>query len=229
MLVEKAGGTITQIFGDSSDSNISGTISDTFIDIGNGNINYSTDSQNMIVYTWPDNSSANRIVMKVDISAIPTNATILNAELLLYQYDSDGDGTDPMYDTSIHKVINHDPVIPKCTWNTYDGLNEWTGGANGGLLDMTPPVSSMALDQNAGYKSWNITGMVQELVPDPSTNFGLIIEADGSSIKNRFRSFRPSEYSNQDQRPKLVVTYSTGGDQDRPAPPTNLRVISVYP
>lgn len=209
----------TIIFGDISGSNFPGTCQDTYLNTND--INYSNDSEAIKTYTLPTNTAANRIAMKWDLLALPQDA-IIEATLSLYMYGFEKTGGDDNYEITAHKIINHNPVISSCTWNTYDGTNSWTGGANGGEQDMAPVESSTIVDKTAGYKNWDITQMVQEWVDNSSTNFGLILNADTSAASESNRYFRPSENSNQDQRPFLTIKcYAIA---KVPSKPTGLKV-----
>jgi hypothetical protein len=209
----------TKVFGDVSGSDYRGTCQDTFVNAGARSSNYSNDSQSLNTYTWPTNTSANRIVMKWDLSAIPQNATIHEATLSLDVYSASGDES---YEVSAHKIVANNPDISSCTWNTYDGVHSWTGGANGGEQALAPAESTAIVDRTAGYKNCSITQMVQQWVSNPSSNYGLMLDSDSTAASDSNRLFRPTEYSNPDQRPKLTVTYS---DSSKISPPENLRLV----
>jgi len=212
----------TKTFGDISGSDFPGTCQDTYI---KNDINYSDDSEAIRTYTWPTNSAANRIVMKWDLSTLPQDTIIQEATLSLYMYDFEGTGGDDNYEITAHKIINHNPDISSCTWNTYDGSNSWTGGANGGEQDIASAESSTIIDKTSGYKNWAITQMVQEWVDNSSTNFGLMLNSDTTAASDSNRYFRPSENSYQDQRPVLIIKYFGFDIPKVPSAPTGLGVI----
>ena len=214
--------TYREIFGDVPASDHPGTLQDTFNNANPSNQNYSTSTASLSTYTWPTDSVANRVVMKWDLSAIPSNATIHSAALHLYMYEHE-ESADDTYDVSVHKIVNRNPVIAACTWNTYDGVNAWTGGADGGAQDMATAEDAKSIDKTYGYKTWTVTNMVQDWVRNPSSNLGMILDSDSSAPKNHYRHFRPTEYGNSDQRPKLTVIYSESSLQI--SPPENLRVV----
>jgi hypothetical protein len=209
----------TKVFGDVSGSDYRGTCQDTFVNAGARSSNYSNDSQTLNTYTWPTNTSANRVVMKWDLSAIPQNATIHEATLSLDMYSAHGDES---YEVSAHRIVTNNPNISSCTWNTYDGTHSWTGGTNGGEQDLAPAESTAIVDRTVGYKNCSITQMVQQWVSNPSSNYGLMLDSDSTAASDSNRLFRPTEYSNPDQRPKLTVTYS---DSSKISPPENLRLV----
>ena len=208
----------TIVLGDAFGSDYPGTCQDTYINAGTRSSNYSN-SQTLNTYTWPTNTSANRVVMKWDLSAIPQNVTIHEAILSLNMYSASGDES---YEVSAHKIVTNNPNISACTWNTYDGTHSWTGGANGGEQDLAPAESTAIVDNTPGYKNCSIALMVQQWVSNPSSNYGLMLDSDLTAASDSNRFFRPTEYSNPDQRPKLTVTYS---DSSQITPPANLRVV----
>jgi hypothetical protein len=120
----------TAVFGNVPGAHYPNTIQDTYINVNA--TNYSTDPA-LRTYTWPANTAANRTIIKWDLSAIPAGATIQSATLDLYMY---GSGGDAIYEISAHKIVNHNPLISACNWNTYDGVNSWTGGSNGGAQQL---------------------------------------------------------------------------------------------
>jgi hypothetical protein len=197
----------TATFGDVSGADYPGTCQDTYINSGQPAVNSATDSD-IRTYTWPDNTAANRIIIKWDLSAIPPGATIQSATLSLYMYGTEGSGGDDNYDILVHRILNHNPSISACTWNTFDGVKAWSGGADGGGADLAQAESTIAVGKTAGYKTWSITQMLQDWVNNPATNFGLALSPDGSAASDSNRYFRSTEYSEPDQRPKLTVTYS---------------------
>ncbi|MHC4740104.1 MAG: right-handed parallel beta-helix repeat-containing protein, partial [Planctomycetota bacterium] len=86
-----AGGQVTEEFGDAVDTNYPGTIEDTYTNAGSGgDDNWSTDVT-LNTYTWPADTTANTTIIKWDLSAISTDATVVEATLYLYQVETGGD------------------------------------------------------------------------------------------------------------------------------------------
>ncbi|MHC4395701.1 MAG: DNRLRE domain-containing protein [Planctomycetota bacterium] len=202
---EAAGGSLTKEFGDAVNTDYPGTIEDTFVDSGTGNDNKSTHIT-LNTYTWPADTVANTTIIKWDLTDIPTYATVTQATLYLYQTDSGGDSS---YDVGVHKIINVNPVIATCTWNTYDGTNSWTGGTDGGQGDTanvedTPDVNAT----NSQYKTWSVTNMVADWVSTPSSNYGMLVNSDDVAAVDSHRFFASSDANDSATRPKLIVTYS---------------------
>lgn len=219
--------TYTAVFGDATGCDHPGTIQDTFININSTNSERDT---YLGTYTWPQDKVANAIVMKWDLSAIPSSAQIHNATLYLYLSDMDGGGGDDLYDLSVHKIINYNPVISACTGYTYDGTDWWTpySGLYNNIpmaqADIAQAEDTEFIDKSYGYKAWTVTKMVQDWVSNPASNYGMLINSDPVASSDSNRYFSSTESQNPDQRPKLVITYSVG-----PAPPAPPTGVSITP
>ena len=203
--IYKPQGTImeTKEFGDAVDTNYPGSVADTWCRSGFSD-NYSSDTQ-LNTYTWPTNNIANTIIIKWDLSSIPPNATVTEATLYLYQTGSGGDAA---YENGVHKIINVNPDISTLSWMTYNGVNSWTGGADGGQGDTAAAEDTPAVNStNNQYKSWSVAGMVQDWVSNPSSNFGMLVNSDGVASSDSCRYFASSEVADNTIRPKLIVTY----------------------
>jgi len=213
-----AGQPVTEEFGDAVNTDHPGTVEDTFTNAGSsGGVNYSTNVL-LSVYTWPADTIANTTIIKWDLSAIPTDATVTEATLYLYQTESGGDTS---YDVPVHKIINVNPVISTCTWNTYDGTNSWTAGADGGQGDTAAAEDTQVVDStNNVYKTWSVTNMVQAWVSSASSNYGMLLNSDPVASVDSYRYFASTQDSNTSNRPKLIATYIAGtpGQATNPDP-----------
>ncbi|RJP41174.1 MAG: DNRLRE domain-containing protein [Desulfobacteraceae bacterium] len=202
--------TQTRVFGDTPDADYPGTIQDTFINL-NTDVHYTRTQLN--TYTWPANMSANAILIQFDLSGLPAGAQIQSATLSLYQTEAGGDAS---YDVSVHRVINYNPDLLQANGYTYDGANEWTanGSCYNGIplaqADITPAEDVNSLDQNSGYKQWNVTSMLQQWVNDPAINFGLMLNSDSVASSDSYRFFAASEATDPGQRPRLEIIYNGG-------------------
>jgi hypothetical protein len=200
-----AGASVIEEFGDAAGTDHPGTIEDTWCRANFDN-NYSTTVQ-LNTYTWPANNVANLIIIKWDLSAIPTDATVVDATLYLYQV---GSRYENFYDIPVHKIINVNPVITACTWNTYDGTNSWTAGADGGQGDtaaaeVTQPVNLT----NNKYKIWTVTDMIADWVSTPASNYGMLVNSDDVANVDSYRYFASTEAVDASTRPRLVIAYTT--------------------
>jgi hypothetical protein len=206
-------GTYTDEFGSATSTNHPGTLEDTYINLNTTNCA----SESLLnTYTWPQDQVANAIIMKWDLSAIPSSATIQDATVYLYLSNMDGDGGDELYDLTVHQIVNYDPVISACTGYTYDGTNSWTPNSQCynnipmAQADIASAEDTQSIDKTYGYKSWSVTNMVQSWVSNSASNFGMLVNSDPVASSNSNRYFSSTEASNADQRPKLMVTYTVG-------------------
>ena len=174
--------------------------------------NYSTDTS-LGTYTWPDNQVANAILMRFDLQALPAGAVVEKATLHLALVDSDA-SPDGAYTVTAHKVLGRAPVVARATGYSTDGVSAWTSNAccSGDVplaqADLSPAYDARAIDKAPGYKAWTITRMVQEWRADPATNFGLLLNADVSRLRDRYRYFASAEHPDPALRPFLRIAYS---------------------
>jgi hypothetical protein len=214
--VSNTGGTVppgttnTVSFGNATGSNYLNTVEETFLNINN---DVNAASTTLIAYTWPTNAPSNTILLKWDLSALPANAVIQNATLNLYMT---GSGGDALYAMPAHQIINKLPIVAKCNGNLYDGTNQWTANSvtsNGtplAQLDIAAAVDTPLMDSTLGYKSWNVTDIVKAWVASTGNNRGILLNASNKASANSYRQFASSKLSDPSQRPKLVITYTTG-------------------
>ena len=197
--------------------------SDLFINIDASNNSTSTE---LSTYTWPAGSVANAILMKFDLSGIPSGAVIQSAALNLYLIDSDTNASYPAYNLSLNRIINHNPNLSLATGYTYDGTNPWTANtlAYGGIplaqADISTAYDTEAINKTAGFKGWNATQMVKDWLSAPSANYGLMINSDPAAPADTYRNFASVKNSTVGMRPYMTVTYTyaSGITADTSAP-----------
>jgi hypothetical protein len=174
--------------------------------------NYSS-ATTLTTYTWPDRHVANAILMKFDLSSLPSGALVQDATLTLALTESDATA-DPTYVISAHKIVGKNPVVAAATGYTTNGTAAWTANAccsNNvpmAQADIAPAYTSKAIDKVTGPKSWTITSMVQEWIADPGTNFGVLLNSDVTALADRFRYFASMEHADPALRPSLRVSYT---------------------
>ena len=123
-------------------------------------------------------------------------------------------GGDDLYDLTVHKTIHYNPVISACTGYTYDGTNSWTPNTQCynnvplAQADIAAAEDAKSINKTYGYKSWNVTNMVQDWVSNQGYNYDMLVNSDTIASSNSNRFFSATESSNPGQRPKLVVTYT---------------------
>ena len=154
--------------------------------------------------------------MKFDLSSIPAGATIQSATLNLYLTSADTSTTYQNYNLSLNKIINHNPDLSKATGYTYDGTNSWTANTKCynniplAQADISAAYDTEAVKQTLGFKTWNATQLVTDLIANPAANYGMMINSDPAAPADTFRDFASSKNATKTYQPYLTVTYSTG-------------------
>jgi len=185
-----------------------GRYEDTFVNLGGfADINYSADPL-IRTYTWPENNSANRGLIRWDLSGLPGGVAVTNATLWLYYADDDNGGVSEEYTVWVSKVTGVFPDIGAATWNSFDGVSPWPGGNNGGAEAMGSGGASATIGRTFRWASWDVTDMVREWIGDPGTNSGMIIDSDPTAAKDSNRYFASREYPDPRLRPRLLITYT---------------------
>ena len=187
--------------------------------------NYSAETR-LRTYTWPDNKVANAILMKFNLSSVPPGATVTSATLHLGLLESDS-AADATYSIGAHKVLRKNPVIAGANGQTADGTVQWSPSAccynNIPLAqaDISPAYDVRAVGKAAGPVMWTVTALVREWLADPSSNFGVLLNADATKLRDRYRYFASMEHGDASVRPLLRITLAT-------APPdTTAPTVSV--
>lgn len=205
----ESGDVVTKTFGSAAGADYLGAIQDTFINLNETN---SVASQQLNIYTWPENRVANAIIMKINLSQLPPGAQIESASLQLYATAAGGDS---LYDISAHKIINNNPNLSATTGYTYNGTNSWTANTSSynnipmAQADISAAESINHVDLTLGYKEWDVTEMVRAWQASPASNYGLLLNSDNTASSNSHRFFASSEATDTNQRPRLVVTYTS--------------------
>jgi hypothetical protein len=118
---------------------------------------------------------------------------------------------------SVQKIINHNPDLNAANGFTYDGVNSWTANSvsfNGipmAQADIATPEDVNRLDRHAGYKNWDVTGMVREWVLDAGQNYGLLLNSGAVAGSDSYRAFASSKAADAAIRPFLEITYTEPG------------------
>jgi YD repeat-containing protein len=145
---------------------ITGAVDDCAIIGGTqANVHYCGYTDPTIAMGTHGNGDPRRIFIKFDTSAIPSDATVINADLALNYKTGD-----PRSNMDLHRVT-HDSTSSR-TWNTYDGTNSWTPG---GSIDSTVAATASNPNTTPGWRHWYPTELVQQWVDGRAPNYGTIL------------------------------------------------------
>lgn len=179
---------------------------DTIIYMGNAMNNYGT-----LAYIAVGRSTAwsylRRVLIKFDLSSIPSNAIVSSATLSLYYYS----GTDGVSSTTkIYRQLK-DWVESQASWNNYKTDTAWTeaGGFHADDCEQTEIGSVTISDQTYEWKNISLTASkVQEWISGTLTNNGLLLMG-AEDVNNALKYFYSSDYTDDTSlRPKFEVVYT---------------------
>ena len=130
-----------------------------------------------------DDEASSRMMMRFDLSAIPTDSLIMEGSL--YQYV-----TNSRTETVDAYGLTHD-WTQAASWNSYDGTYSWqTAGGDIG----SNPDGSVALHDNPQWERWGLTDLTQEWVRGDRPNNGVLFKSRDESQLEAI-GFRTSDYS----------------------------------
>jgi RHS repeat-associated protein len=140
---------------------------------------------------------ARRGLAQFDLSNVPDDATVLNADLALYRQ--------PAFGTALTLDVRKltQTWDTTATWVNRTATTAWTSA--GGSVDGTV-YDSTAVGTAAGYYHWYPTSLVQAWVNDPVTNNGLLLKAANEATAALAR-FEPASTTTGNP-PQLAVTWS---------------------
>jgi hypothetical protein len=144
----------------------------------------------MTIRRWQSWNITNRIFIEFDLTTIPQNAIILDADLSIFRYA----GLSSVSPLEVNKV----------TQSWAENTITWSNAPNVTNVDMkTQPVNGI----NNFFHTINVTSHVQEFVNYPHLNLGWRLKCQDESSDNGSH-YRTSEYTSIPvHRPKLVISY----------------------
>jgi hypothetical protein len=171
-----------------------------------------------------------RDVIWVDFSSYNSSDKITSASLSLFWYYPSGNARNYATTVELYRPLSWDPNT--VNWNNRSYGTPWTnpGGDwydlnsvfNGSVPFASLTFSAATLPDNR-YYNFNVTGLVQDYVSGKYPNTGFFLKAKDEN--DNYIAFYSSDWSNPDQRPKLVINHTTGGTPSNTAP----SIISFSP
>ncbi len=172
---------------------------DSFIEGENGHLEHNKGSdKDLRINSKTD--KLDRALLQFDLSQLRTTAKIINATLDLYLNDSKGNN-DTIF---IHRLTGN-WVEDEVTWEIKQ--SGWFGnwGSDGG--DYIATASGSFVADSVGWKSADITQLVQDWINAPSDNTGMILLAPAASGDNE-KKFTSSDDADTSLHPRLTITYA---------------------
>lgn len=136
-----------------------------------------------------DERGVMRSVIRFDLSMLPADVALVEAELRLVAVEAPADNT-PIT-VSILNVTRHWAGCP--TWNSLaDAAGDYWG--------------SVAVGSTVEVYTADVTPLVNQWLSGALPNYGLMLRGDETGT-GRFRGFVPTASSQEDLRPSLVIRY----------------------
>jgi len=145
------------------------------------------------IYSDVGNSvtSVRRTYIKFGLGTVPTNAVVVDADLMLYRYS--GFGTDSFM-VGLHQVTSawDESTI---TWNIQPTFSV--------DAEITSNITA-----TVAWKSWDIDSLVQAWLDGSITNYGVVLRDTDEASVNTIAWFRTSDYTADTSKcPKLEIDY----------------------
>ena len=155
-----------------------------------------------MAWTNGGNISNGRSLIRFDLSSIPSGATVTSALLSLYFNPSSSNGDHQSLsgpNTALLQQITSSWDEYTVTWD-----NQPTTTSSGEVV--LPQTTTNTEDR----PDIDVTALVQQMVADPATNYGLLFRQETESYYRRM-IFSSSDHVDPMRHPKLVVTYEVPG------------------
>ena len=199
-------------------------VTDTWIDEWRPtqNLNVGTESLFVKVYT---NGSQNGL-FRFDLSEIPVGAIVRDAQLEMRIGSRSNTNTLVLDAFRLVRAWDDD----EATWEQADATNAWEiAGAAGPSDRSLVPEGQLVL--NTGDLTWvscDLTSLVQYWVDHPAENDGFLLRGrSGGGVQYTLRA---SDHPEQEDRPKLIIRYTTPEPTSTPIPtPTATDTATTEP
>ena len=133
-----------------------------------------------------------RMYIKFDLSAVPANARVVDADLKLYQHDTIGSDN---FTIGLYKITSD--------WDesTIDWDPQPTSSTD---PEITNNITAGAIT----WKSWDIDTLVQAWLDGDITNYGMVLKDTEETSVSTIAYFWTSDYTiDTTKRPKLEIDY----------------------
>lgn len=200
---------------------------DTTLDLYNPGTNYGGSFNLRLV-----EDSREEMLLRFDLSAIPSGAIVTNARMQLYF------GSRSTADTINAAVyaVKRPWIEDQATWYQAAAGQAWgVSGANDPVSDRLDTPAAMTTLSQVGWATWSLTALAQEWVSGSVPNEGVLIRGeDGIHPYVRYEA-HSGEHSDSGKWPRLLVDYYIPTPTPTPTPvytytptPTPIPTIAVF-
>jgi hypothetical protein len=171
--------------------------SDTFLKKSNNN----SQGGNPKLEIWKKANDEARALLQIDLASIPSGARVVSAVL---EIDAEAEHVIGSAELTAHRLTRAWSET-NASWSNYDVVlvlgQPWSTA--GGDYDAAP-AARVAMDGSKGWKTFDVTVLVQQWLAGEVPNHGLLLKANAALDDFRMYS---SDEANASRRPKLVVQY----------------------
>jgi len=151
-----------------------------------------------------------RTILKFDLTGIPANATVLNAQMKLYYFSNSSTGTPIDRWVQAHQLLVDWDEAQATRDIRLTGVN-WAAsyGAIGGGDANANYESTILFKSNdplSVWKSWDLSALTKKWIDTPSSNYGVILWATNEDTDGQAMQFRSAEAASN--QPKLEIIWS---------------------
>jgi len=146
------------------------------------------------------------VLIRFDVSSIPSNALIEEATLSLYVTNV-GQRPDQAAICASYPVTRPWSEL-QATWLKASDSNRWgIPGCNDTTSDRSPvPTDAQAIYDFGRWYDWDVASAVQQWVRNPTANRGLLLQQTNVAVGGEY-DIRESEYPGPENHPRLSVRY----------------------
>jgi RHS repeat-associated protein len=146
---------------------------------------YSGCGLDSVLTGWDGANYVRRTLVQFDLGSIPSNSTVLSAELglRLNWASSSSAQAVAMHQLTQRWVGGSTPGsgLPEVNWNLYDGSNSWN--TPGGDY-ASPAAWTTNVGPQVGFYTWYLTNLAQGWINGQTANYGLLLKEADETLNN---------------------------------------------
>jgi RHS repeat-associated protein len=132
---------------------------------------YCSDPDLIVGYDARTPAHDHRSLVQFDLSVLPKDAVILNADLGLYL---GAHSTNNAKQVGVYRLLQ--PWTNAATWNNYDATHAWGSAGAAGSTDASgTAAATLTLGTSTGFVDWYPTKLVQDWLTSAVPNYGVLL------------------------------------------------------